>query len=376
MTVDKEGSVYVIDRRNCRIRKFTTSGEFITQFGVEGSSPGLLKNPTNLAVSNEGKLYVSDTDNNRIQVFKPVTTGSNNKAIILAGGGAYSGNDLWDVTQMCANFAYRTLTYQGFTKESIYYLTSDTDLDLDRNGVLDDVDADATSSNLEKAITSWAADANGVLLYLVDHGGNGTFRMSGTETLTSTDLNGWLDILQTSMPGKVTVIYDACNSGSFLGTLTPAAGRDRILITSTSPDENAKFVTQGSVSFSNYFWSDIFNGFSIRNAFEGTQQALKTSFDDQNLFWMPIATVWQMNQTTLNHLGNTYIGNGTVISGDAPIIGSVSPAQTITGENSADLYADSVTDSDGIGRVWAVIRTPDYVQGDSDNPSPPFLPLT
>ena len=369
IAVDSAGNVYVADEWNDRIQKFTGDGSFVTAFGTSGSVPGQLRNPSGIAVDSEGRIYTVDTRNNRIQVFKQKSTGSNNKAIILAGGGAYDGNNLWNATMMCANFAYRTLTYQGYTKESIYYLTSDTDLDLDNNGVLDDVDADATNRNLQKAITDWAADADGVLLYLVDHGGNGTFRMSGTETLSAADLNSWLDSLQAKMPGKVTFIYDACNSGSFLQTLNkPTAGLERIVITSTSPDENAKFVTQGSVSFSNYFWSDIFNGFSIKDAFQGTQQALKASFDDQNPLLDANGNGLANEPDDFELTRNAYIGNGTVITGNAPEIGTISPPETISGSNSASLYADQVTDSDGIGRVWAVIRPPDYVQGSADNP--------
>lgn len=175
ITTDGQGNVYVLDKFNYRIQKFSSSKAFITKFSGHGFDPGLLTLPMDLSVDPDGRICVADTANHRIQVFKPVTTGSNNKAIILAGGGAFAGNHLWDSTQMCANFAYRTLTYQGFTKDTIYYLTSDTDLDLDSNGVPDDVDGDATNSNLQHAITQWATDADSVVIYLTDHGGSGTF---------------------------------------------------------------------------------------------------------------------------------------------------------------------------------------------------------
>jgi hypothetical protein len=182
---------------------------------------------------------------------------------------------------MCANFAYRALAYQGFTKETIYYLTSDTDLDLDNNGELDDVDGDATNSNLQDAITTWAVDADSLVVYLVDHGGNGTFRMSGTETLSASDMDSWLDSLQETMPGKVIVIYDACESGSFLSFFTPPAEKERIVITSTSPDESAYFVTQGSISFSNYFWTHIFNGVNLKDSFDLAKDAIGYTTDFQ-----------------------------------------------------------------------------------------------
>jgi hypothetical protein len=50
---------------------------------------------------------------------------------------------------MVANFAYRALVYQGFTKDSIYYLSADTELDLDNNGQADDVDAEPTTGESE-----------------------------------------------------------------------------------------------------------------------------------------------------------------------------------------------------------------------------------
>jgi hypothetical protein len=58
----------------------------------------------------------------------------------------------------------------------------------------------------------------------------------------------------------------------------------------------------------------------------------------------------------LTLVASTYIGNGTVIQGDAPVIGSVSPDQTISGTTSVLLTASGVTDSDGILGVWAVVR--------------------
>ena len=300
ITVDHEGSVYACDPHNGRIQKFTSDGRFVLkwdnlapslgqsfvpygiavdsrgflyvgdldhriiqlsptgdivgQWGSLGTAPEQMHSPIFLALDeNESKIYVVDSIYNRIQIFKKVNLATKGKAIIVSGGGPYEGNNLWDATQMCANFAYRTLTYQGFTKGTIHYLSSDTDLDLDSNGVADDVDGDATNSNLQKAITTWAKDADSLVIYLVDHGGNNTFRMSGTETFSAVDLDGWLDTLQETVSGKVTVIYDACESGTFLSSLTPPSGKERIVVASTSPGESAKFVTQGSISFFQLF---------------------------------------------------------------------------------------------------------------------------
>ena len=203
-------------------------------------------------------VYVADTDNHRIQVFKKVDIAFNSKAIIVAGGGPFPGNNLWDTTRQCANFAYRALTFKGFDKNTIQYLSADIGLDLDGDGI-PDVDNDAANANLESAISS-CSGAGDVVLYLVDHGGSGQFRMSGSETLSVTELAGWLNALQGSITGRIIVVYDACESGSFLSTL---ANDSRIIITSTDIGENAYFLTQGSLSFSNLFWTQVLNGADI-----------------------------------------------------------------------------------------------------------------
>ncbi|MBF0549323.1 MAG: hypothetical protein HQK60_02190, partial [Deltaproteobacteria bacterium] len=131
-----------------------------------------------------------------------------------------------------------------------------------------------TNANLQQGITTWAKDADDLIVYLVDHGGNGTFRLSGTETLSAADLNTWLNQLQAGISGKIIVIYDACESGSFLPNLIPPQGKQRIVISSTSPGESAYFISQGSISFSNYFWTQVFNGLNVKDAFDLTREAM------------------------------------------------------------------------------------------------------
>ena len=342
-----------------------------------------------------------------------------------------------------------TLANQGFTNDRIYYMSSDTALDLDNDGT-PNVEADATVANLQNAITTWASDADNLFVYLVDHGGSGTFRMSETATLSSSQLGSWLDTFQSRSclptdifsesfenglpsgwtvinsgsgavwrfdnPGsrsnltggsgkfaiadsdnagtiymdtelrmpvmdlsnmstvtlefksdffyyagggneiadvdvsvngtagpwtniwrksgtdyrgpktetidittlaaghnnvmirfhyynanydwwwqvddvkirgrsntcnQVTVIYDACESGSFLSALTPPSGKERILVSSTSTGQSSYFVNQGSVSFSNFFWTNVFNGSNVKEAFDNATSALTTAITNQ-----------------------------------------------------------------------------------------------
>ncbi len=268
---------------------------------------------------------------------------------------------------MNANYAYRALTYQGYSKENLYYLSADTDLDLDGNGKLDDVDADATNINLEYAIKTWALDAEDLFIYMVDHGGNGTFRMGGTELLYATDLDSWLDVLQQTLPGSVTMVYDACESGSFLPLLTPPAGKQRILVTSTSSGEEAIFVGNGTVSFSFLFWGHMFNGESFYDAFVGAKKSVATTYSQTP----------QLDANG-NGIGNEkadkdlasviQVGNEAKSAGDVPVIGAVSPEQSLESTTSALIYAEQVIDANGISRVWAVITPPGYSSGTPDTP--------
>ncbi len=337
ITIDGNDNIYVADSQNHRIQQFSTEGEFISKWGELGINPGQMNSPYDIAVSPDGDVYITDGYNHRIQKFKKLTSHSNNKAIIVAGGGPYPGNNLWNATQMCASFAYRTLTYQGFSKKNIAYLTSDTDLDLDGNGISDDTEA-ATNENFSSVLTDWASGANDLILYIVNHGGKDVFLMNETEILSASQLNTWLDIVQETISGKVILIYDACNSGSFLSSLTFPGQGGRILITSAHPGQQAHFINQGMISFSDYFWTHTFNGRDIHDSFYLAKEAIHEAVGTQTPLLsgnVPVSGV--------------YIGNGTQIHWQNPVI------KTASYNPETNLLHAEAEDEDGVARVWAVI---------------------
>lgn len=372
ISADTAGNIYIADRDNHRIQQFNEGGSYIGSWGGWGAAPGRLSGAYSVEVAPSGDIYTIEAPNHRIQRFRPISISTSSKALIVAGGGAYPGNNLWDATQASANFAYRTLSYQGFTKEALYYLSSDTDLDLDENAVADDVDADATNANLQYALETWAPQQlNGlptsdVVVYLVDHGGDGAFHMRETEVLDVARLEAWLDTLQAGITGKVIVVYDACESGSFLSAL--GNNPNRIVISSTSPGEQAHFASQGTVSFSSFFWTQVFGGASVGGAFDTALDSLTQVYNYQT----------PLLDDDGNGVGNeagdgavadvTYLGNGTIQNWSGPTIGGVIPEETINGTAEATLWADPVTDPDGIARVWAVMWPPDYVPESPTNP--------
>ncbi len=290
------------------------------------------------------------------------------KAIIVAGGGLYNtSNVLWDAIQKCANLAYRALLFQGYAREDIYYLSPALFGDVDGDGAADDADAIATNANLEYAIDEWAADADSLLIYMVDHGGNGIFRMGAYETLRAETLNGWLDNYQERDSGSVILVYDACQSGSFLPLLKPSPGKKRILVASASGDENAVFATDGVVSFSFFFWGSIYSGESFYNSFFSAKNGIELSFSqnpelDANGNGIPN----EKDDKIMARL--VTIGQENIPANDIPLIGDVSPDQTLDGETSALIFAEDVTDANGVGRVWAVITPPGYHTISPDTP--------
>ncbi len=368
ITLDSSGNVYVADTSNHRVQKFTSDGQFVAKWGVAGSNAGEFSSPIGISISSDGKVYVVDSSNQRIQVFSKVSESFKNKAIVVAGSGAYEGNNLWDATEMNANYAYRALAYQGYTNDTIYYLSSDKTLDLNGDGI-PDVKGDATNSNLQSAITQWAKDAESLVLYITGHGGDGTFRMSETEILKAEDLESWLNELQGTMSGLVTVIYDACESGSFVSKLAPPTGRQRIVITSTSPGESAYFLSQGVLSFSYTFWSQVFGGAKIYDAYVmgkdvigvviGVGKSQSPEIDDNG-------NGIGNEKADGNLAENTYIGKGFAIAGDIPSISSISPDQVLNGQTSATITVEVVS-TGKLTRVWAVVHSPEFTST-SDNP--------
>lgn len=66
---DAQGRAYVADTFNHRIQVFDPKGEFLFLFGEEGEGEGQFKEPNDLLVTPQGELVVLDTWNHRVQVF-------------------------------------------------------------------------------------------------------------------------------------------------------------------------------------------------------------------------------------------------------------------------------------------------------------------
>jgi len=71
VVIGKNGDIFVSDGEstNTRVVKFSKDGKFIKCWGTKGAGPGELNLPHNIAMDSEGRVYVADRTNKRIQVF-------------------------------------------------------------------------------------------------------------------------------------------------------------------------------------------------------------------------------------------------------------------------------------------------------------------
>jgi sugar lactone lactonase YvrE len=71
VALDKDGNLYVSDTMNDRVEVFDADGAFIRAWGKNGDGPGDFARPKGIAVDCDGHVWVADSMLNRLQVFTP-----------------------------------------------------------------------------------------------------------------------------------------------------------------------------------------------------------------------------------------------------------------------------------------------------------------
>lgn len=87
LAVDAEGNLYVTDTMNNRIEIFDADGNFISTFGKAGDGPGYFARPKGVAIDGDGHVWVADGVQDRVQVF----TKEGQLLISLGGHGLLPG---------------------------------------------------------------------------------------------------------------------------------------------------------------------------------------------------------------------------------------------------------------------------------------------
>ena len=68
--VAPSGELYVADGYgNSSVHRFSATGDYISSFGSPGSGPGQFRVPHSVRVSQDGRVFVADRENHRVQVF-------------------------------------------------------------------------------------------------------------------------------------------------------------------------------------------------------------------------------------------------------------------------------------------------------------------
>jgi DNA-binding beta-propeller fold protein YncE len=72
IAVGPKGDLYVSDGYgNCRVHRFSPTGRLERSWGTPGRGPGEFVLPHGIAVDRDGRVFVCDRENDRIQIFSP-----------------------------------------------------------------------------------------------------------------------------------------------------------------------------------------------------------------------------------------------------------------------------------------------------------------
>ena len=72
LAVAPNGELYVTDGYgNARVHRFSAQGKLVASWGEPGTGPGQFMLPHGIAVHPDGRVFVADRENDRIQIFSP-----------------------------------------------------------------------------------------------------------------------------------------------------------------------------------------------------------------------------------------------------------------------------------------------------------------
>lgn len=193
-----------------------------------------------------------------------------NCAIIICGG---IRDDVQSIFDRTAEHAYQTFRSLGFDDEYIYYLNL-----YDHPGV----DATTSRKNVRRAFVEWLPEHMGTkygvrtkdcFVYIIDHGSPDGVVYVGDidEKITGRDLERWIEEGIGNNYDVLTIVIDACFSGTFIPYLS---GRDRIIITSTDADNFAYGWRGGESVFGKPFFDALGRGKSYGEAWEEADAAI------------------------------------------------------------------------------------------------------
>jgi DNA-binding beta-propeller fold protein YncE len=110
LAADGHGNIYVTDSMNNRIQVFDAKGNFLRQIGGPGSGPGTFSRPKGVAVDPAGRIYVVDALFGNVQIFD-----SDGRLLLTVGGPGSDPGEFWlpNGIAIAGNLIYVADTYNG-----------------------------------------------------------------------------------------------------------------------------------------------------------------------------------------------------------------------------------------------------------------------
>ena len=272
------------------------------------------------------------------------------------------------------NRVYNRLIDRGFRKEDIRYFNYD-----DTQAGVYSVPNQAA---IQSALETWVSEKLNAVpaplyLIMVDHGSRDTFYL-GDETITPTELNQWLNTLESQLNNTAqleprSVIIGACYSGSFIPALSKAG---RTIITSaTAWEVSYKGLKEDDgIRSGEFFIEELFQqlwrGASLKAAFEQTTQRTEMftrsghiSANKANPFLDDA-----VQHPLLDDNGDSVGSNVLLTDGDGQKAASIFLGAGLdfqTNANAADIIAVNPTiylsDSETRALLFLIVNDPDLV---------------
>lgn len=154
IAVDSEGNVYVTDTFNNRVEIFDADGGFISTFGKNGDGPGHFERPKGIVVDCDGHIWVADSAQDRVKVFDK----SGRLLIYFGEHGEYPGRFM-GVFGLAIDKNNRVITSEIFPgRIQMFRYISDAEFAAEKTRREQDAEAKAKLAAAQKAAASATAN--------------------------------------------------------------------------------------------------------------------------------------------------------------------------------------------------------------------------
>jgi len=153
VAVDKEGYLYVTDTWNNRVEVFDADGNFIRAWGKAGDGPGYLARPKGIAIDGDGQVWITDSVQERVQLYTP-----EGRLLIWMGGSGLLPGSFQALESIAIDANNRVFTTEQFPgRLQVFRYRTDAEAKAER----DQREQDAKKKAEQRAIAKSAAEKPG-----------------------------------------------------------------------------------------------------------------------------------------------------------------------------------------------------------------------